>query len=313
MKILIRILLLASCWLTLSSWGFYAHRIINRTAIFLLPPELSVFYKKNIKQITEQAIDPDKRCYIDSLEPARHYIDLNEIDKNTDSIPIHWTKAIEKYNEQKLRAHGIVPWQIAKSYNNLVQAFKNKDKDKIIKYSSDLGHYIADAHVPLHTTSNYNGQFTNQIGIHAFWETRLPEMFVKRYNLFIGAALYIENPLEKAWQIIKESNALVDSVLNIEKELSITFKKTEIKAYIERNNQLVLTYSDQYATAYHNALNGMVEKRLTSAILRVSSLWYSAWVDAGQPQLNDESIFIKKEEKNEKYLNGKSLGREEWH
>jgi hypothetical protein len=38
-----------------------------------------------------------------------------------------------------------------------------------------LGHYIGDAHVPLHTTSNYNGQKTNQHGIHGLWESRIPE------------------------------------------------------------------------------------------------------------------------------------------
>ncbi len=42
------------------------------------------------------------------------------------------------------------------------------DSIKILKYSADLSHYIGDAHVPLHTTSNHNGQLTNQVGIHAF-------------------------------------------------------------------------------------------------------------------------------------------------
>ena len=31
-----------------------------------------------------------------------------------------------------------------------------------MKYSAEIGHYIADAHVPLHANSNHNGQFTNQ-------------------------------------------------------------------------------------------------------------------------------------------------------
>ena len=35
---------------------------------------------------------------------------------------------------------------------------------------ADLGHYLADAHVPLHT-GNYSSQRTNQTGIHALWET----------------------------------------------------------------------------------------------------------------------------------------------
>lgn len=300
-------------WITLSSWGFFAHKKINETAIFLLPTELAVFYKKNNKEIISKAIDADKRCYTDSLEPARHYIDVNEIDGNIDSIPIHWSQAVEKYTERKLLAKGIVPWQIWRTYQNLVQAFKNKDSNRIIRYSADLGHYIADSHVPLHTTSNYNGQQTNQIGIHAFWETRLPEMFAHSYNLFIGRAVYIENPLEEAWKIIKKSNSKVDDVLEKEKLLSQSFRQSEIKAYIERNNQLILSYSDAYAEAYHNALEGMVERRFRASIHTVASYWYSAWVDAGQPNFKNIETYEETTKKVEETINNKSLGRIEWH
>jgi hypothetical protein len=31
----------------------------------------------------------------------------------------------------------------------------------------------------------------------------------------------------------------------------------------------------------------MVERRLRAAILMVSSVWYTAWVDAGQPDLSE--------------------------
>src|SRR5690554_1884575 len=84
--------------LLLGSWGFYAHRLINRTAVFSLPPELAGFYKVYIDYITEHAIDPDKRCYIDTLESPRHFIDLDDLEEESiDSIPIHWSKAVEKF------------------------------------------------------------------------------------------------------------------------------------------------------------------------------------------------------------------------
>ncbi|MCI0919852.1 zinc dependent phospholipase C family protein [Sphingobacterium rhinopitheci] len=311
-KILIT-LITAFLYILFSSWGFYAHKKINESAVFLLPTELAIFYKKNIKEITNKAIDADKRCYTDSLEPPRHYIDINEIDDNIDSIPVHWRKATEKYTERKLIAAGIIPWQISRTYQNLVQAFKIKDRNKIIRYSADLGHYIADSHVPLHTTSNYNGQQTNQIGIHAFWETRLPEMFAKHYNLFIGTASYVNKPLEAAWEIVRKSNTMVDSVLTLEKELSQTFRPSDIKAYIERNNQLILMYSDAYATAYHDVLNGMVERRFRSSVHAVSSYWYSAWIDAGQPKLNSLDSTNGLENEIEAKEGIKSLGRQEWH
>lgn len=308
-----RLLLIMGLWILHSSWGFYAHKRINETAVFLLPTEMASFYKDHIRVITERATDADKRCYIDTAEGPRHYIDLDRFEDTVDSIPIHWSKAKEKYTERKLLAMGIIPWQIYRTYQNLVQAFVEGDVARIIRHSADLGHYVADAHVPLHTTSNYNGQLTNQIGIHAFWETRLPEMFSEQYDLFIGSAKYISDPLETAWAIAKHSNARVDSVLNIEKGLSQTFPPAEQKTYITRNNQLIQTYSDSYATAYHDALNGMVERRFRASILQVASYWYSAWVDAGQPAWHYDTTIPLNDREEIDYQGKKVLGREEWH
>lgn len=295
------------------SWGFFAHKQINQAAVYTLPSRLSAFYKKHITQITEKAVDPDKRCYVDSLESPRHFIDLDDYESgNIDSIPIHWSRAKEKYQERTLLAQGIVPWQIHFTYQKLVQAFIQNNVEKIIQYSADLGHYIADAHVPLHTTSNYNGQQTGQIGIHAFWESRIPEMFTSRYNLLVGKANYIESPLDTAWVIVKESNALVPDVLGIEKKLSTEFPKDKQRSYITRNNILIATYSDAYTAAYHEQMAGMVESRMRKSILRVGSFWFSAWVDAGQPKLSNKDLPKNKIE-NEETQSKKIIGREEWH
>ncbi len=295
-----------------SSWGFYPHKKINETAVFLLPTPLASFYKPYIEKITEKAVDADKRCYVDTIEGPRHYIDIDRYG-DIDSLPIHWSQAKEKISERKLMAQGIIPWQINKTYLNLVEAFKTKNIPRIIQLSADIGHYIADAHVPLHTTSNYNGQYTNQIGIHALWETRIPEMFYPTYDLYIGPAKYISDPVTTIWQIVKESNALVDSVLLLEKQLSQTFKAAEIRAYVERNNQLIQTYSDKYVQAYHEALNGMVERRFKSSIYYVASFWYSAWVDAGQPKLGTSNLTFLDDPDPINYQDKPSLGREEWH
>jgi hypothetical protein len=38
-------------------------------------------------------------------------------------------------------------------------------KHEILFIAADLGHYIADAHMPLHTSDNHDGQLTDQKGI----------------------------------------------------------------------------------------------------------------------------------------------------
>ncbi len=315
MKSLFYWMLAIAATLTLTSWGFFAHKKINHYAVFALPAKLAKFYKHNIDLITEKAVDPDKRCFTDSAEGPRHFIDIDDYreDRVIDSIPIHWSQAKEKLQEKQLLKNGIVPWQINLTYQKLVKAFQAKDYKRIIKHSAELGHYIADAHVPLHTTKNYNGQLTNQIGIHAFWESRLPEMFSEKYNLLVGKASYIKDPLAEAWQIIRESNRLVDSVLDVEANLNNQFKSSQKKSFIERNNQLLWTYSDNYAIAYHKTMNGMVERRMQKAVLRVSSYWYSAWLESGQPDLsNIEKIKMIDKQDPIDITGKKPIGREEW-
>jgi hypothetical protein len=160
------------------SWGFFGHRQINYYAVFLLPPEMMTLYKPNIDFIVEHAVDPDKRRYAIKPEAPRHYIDIDKYGKYPyDSLPRNWKLAIQAFGEDTLNTHGIVPWWIETMLFRLTEAFKAKDQLRILKLSTEIGHYIADAHVPLHASSNHNGQLTNQQGIHGFWESRLPELF----------------------------------------------------------------------------------------------------------------------------------------
>jgi hypothetical protein len=300
------------------SWGFFGHKTINHTAVFILPKGMIGFYKNNLTYITDHAVDPDKRRYTDSLEAPRHFLDADYYGKSPfDSLPQQWSLAEAKYSAKTLNKYGTVPWSIQRTYYRLMQAFKDLDSIKILKYSADLGHYVADAHVPLHLTSNYNGQLTNQIGIHAFWESRLPELFADRYNFFTGKAIYIDDPLKTAWNICRNSYNCLDSVLLMERKLK-TFRPDQKYTFYKKNNKIVQNYSETYASAYHQLLNGMVEKQMRASVLAVGSYWFSAWVDAGQPNLKgmikrELSEEEKMKEKLEEYhfQNGKILGRED--
>jgi hypothetical protein len=302
-----------------SSWGFFAHRQINRMAVFTLPSGMIRFYKNNIDFITEHAVDPDKRRYSDSLEAPRHFLDADHYGISPfESIPEKWEDAVAKYSLKELHVHGILPWNIQKAYYALVQAFKKQDSSRILHLSADLGHYLADAHVPLHVTANYNGQLTKQTGIHAFWESRLPELFSNKYNFFAGKAQYIENPLKEAWKIVRNTFRYKDSVLLIEVRLNKNFPSSQKYTFAMRNGKVDKQYSEEYSKRYHDALNGMVERQMRSSILEIGSFWYSAWVDAGQPDMNslkqsDITDEEKKQAEKENQLSkkGKIIGREE--
>jgi hypothetical protein len=270
-------------------WGFFGHKRINRIATFTLPPEMFGFYKEHIEYLTEHAVDPDKRRYAVEGEAQCHYIDLDHYYKPGEDpfeiIPQKWYAAVEKSTEDTLQAYGIVPWHIHIMKMKLQKAFESKNVDLILKYSADIGHYIGDAHVPLHTTENYNGQLTGQRGIHGLWESRLVEINSEDYDYFVGKGQYVKNILDLAWEAVKGSHRSLDSVLSIEKKLSAEFPSDKKYSFEQRGNTTIPVYSYEFSQEYHKRMNGMVERRMRAAIIAVGSVWYTAWVDAGQPDL----------------------------
>ena len=287
MKKLLTILSLLVCSLHAFSWGFFGHKKINYYAIFLLPPDMLQLYKPNINFITEHAVDPDMRRYAVPEEGPRHYIDIDFYGKYPyDNLPRKWNDAINKYSEDTLMQNGIVPWWVQTMLNRLTTAFKEKSQARILKLSAEIGHYIADAHVPLHANSNHNGQYTDQKGIHGFWESRVPELLADReWDFFIGKAEYISNPGDFIWQRVLESAKAADSVLSIEKELTDNFPADQKFSFENRNGVTIRQYSSAFTRAFNTKLNGMVERRMRQSIFAIASFWYTAWVNAGQPDL----------------------------
>ncbi len=268
-------------------WGFFAHKEINRLAVFTLPPEMIQFFKKQVDYLSAHAVDPDKRRYVVPNEAPRHFLDVDVYgDSAVYKLPRYWNQAREMYSEDTLNAYGIVPWHIQHVAYNLTEAFKSKDARAILKLAADLGHYIADANVPLHTTENYNGQLTNQHGIHGLWESRLPELFTEDYDFFVGRATYVDNVQLRAWQAVIQAHEALDSVLLFEKKLSEKFSEDRKYGYEERGASTVKVYSRDFSAAYHQSLMGQVERQMRASIKMVGDIWYTCWVDAGQPDLS---------------------------
>ena len=211
---------------------------------------------------------------------------------------------------------GVVPYQLVVTQHQLTKAFKDRDIDRVLRYSADIGHYVGDAHVPLHTTKNYNGQLTDQVGIHAFWESRIPELFAEeQYDNFVGKATYIEDPVTYYWEIVLSSHLLVDSVLRIEQKLRDEFPEALQFCFDNRLQATTRIQCKEFAAAYQKEMRGMVERRWRATIQSIGSVWFSAWVDAGQPDLtawkdsgfegkvDDEDLIQKK------YADGNIIGR----
>ncbi|MEO6706081.1 MAG: zinc dependent phospholipase C family protein [Ginsengibacter sp.] len=288
------------------AWGQWGHKHISRAAVFTLPQGMQKFFYNHIDYITEGAVVPDLRRALinDKNEPPRHFIDVEDFKIPISEFPKTTKEAFQKYDSAFLHKSGYLPWYIQDLTKKLTEAFKKKNKSEILFIATDLSHYIGDANQPLHATSNYNGQLTNQKGVHSLWESTLPEMFRTSYTFKTDRAQYIAVIPAATLNIIARSNALVDTLLAAEMKVRNRFtienmykKDSSGKTVMFYNSPV---FSDEYAQQFNTALNGMIQKQLLRSIHDVASFWYTAWVDAGSPDLLslDDPHLTKQNKKN---------------
>ncbi len=253
-------------------------------AVFLLPGEMFSFFKQHLSYIEEHAVDPDKRRYIDDNEAIKHFIDLEHFINHVDEVDS--LKLVPIDSLKSLKQYGTLPWTLHHQYHLLVYAFQLGNQSYLLRMLAHIGHYIADAHVPLHTTKNYNGQLTGQRGIHALWETEIPKISAGHYDFMLGRAKPISSLRDFIWEIVLHSHQMVGEVLDKEKSLSIQVGPDHIFRYVRTKSSIKKTYQEQYIRDYEHSLDGMVERQMQLAISAVASFWYTAWIEAGQPDLS---------------------------
>jgi len=287
--------LVAGCVTLALAWGPWGHQHINRAAVLGLPMEMRPFFYNHIDFITEEAVVPDLRKYTinDRAEFPRHYIDLElySPESNIAGLPATMKEARSRYPDSMLNRAGTLPWTILEVEEKLTKAFRAKKKTEILFLAGDLGHYIGDAHMPLHTALNHDGQLTGQKGIHALWEGQVPETFGEGYNLYTGDAKFIDDLNRETWAMIDSSHRLVEKVLEADKELSASLPREKVYVLDSAGRVVLNQYGDvvhtkEYAREFHRRLGGMVEQQLRGAIAEVSAFWYTAWVNAGKPDLS---------------------------
>jgi len=305
------------------SWGVFGHEHINNAAVMALPKPMQTFFYNHLDFITQESSVPDLRKYTlrDKAEGPRHYIDMENFG-DVASIPLPFEEAKKKYDEKFLADNGTLPWYIQETMTKLTKAFKDKRKNEILFLAGDLAHYIGDANMPLHTSANHDGQLTNQKGIHSVWESRIPTMFGRNYNFYTGEAKYIDNVEKATWDMIKDSHSQVEPLLLIDRNLRATFTpetmyEKDANGNIAKGKFGDLLYTKEYVTQFHTALNGMVESQMRKAIVMTANFWYTAWVNAGKPNLDelDSKEFTNRNKKNLKndlklWKNGKLFGLE---
>ena len=277
-----------------SGWGFLMHRTITQLSVYQLPGEMQPFFHQNMDYLVRNSVRPDQRRNTDKTEDTKHFIDFEAYGKDAaNKMPLQWDAAVARYSKDSLLKYGYVPYWIIEMQGRLTNAFRKGNKDSILFYATDMAHYIEDAHVPLHTTLNYDGQLTNQKGLHSLWESMVPELTLEAFNLKGNKkASYIKNPERAIWKTVRHSFNLVPKVLETEKKVSRKFADSTKYRYQNRNGREVRNYTSAFGRAYAKALEPMVNDQAIRAANLVADFWYTAWIDAGKPDL--QKIMTKK-------------------
>lgn len=258
---------------SLLGWGAEGHKVVNKKAMESLPAEMRDF-KAWTDYIVEHSADPDKRRKYDEAEAPRHFINLDYYNEFIHGKMIRDKNVlIETYSDSLVTEIGILPWHSIFIYNEIVDAFKQKNSSKAMALISDFGHYIADAHNPLHTVLNYDGQRTNQKGIHRRYES---QMFVRNINevaenLKMHNPVLIANTADFIWNYTMASNL----------SQCIIFTADTEAAKIDNK------FGDEYFRLLWLKTKHFTFQQMNNAVFAFSSLVYSAWVEAGKPAFNE--------------------------
>jgi hypothetical protein len=265
------------------AWGFAAHKFIMDRAIALLPPELRPLFEQHRAEVVERAIDPDTWIIAGwDEERPHHFVDMDSSGFGQypfTELPRDYTAAVAKFGAAKMRDAGMVPWTAEEVYGSLRRAFEAYPRrsgfgasahQDVILFSAWLAHYTADGHVPLHGVTNYDGQFTQQWGLHARWESTMFERYMDRLTIAPKAIAPIKDPRGFIFDALLRDTQLVPALL-----------KSDRDAIGDRD-----TYDDAYYQAFFAANKAVMEQRLNDSIAAVAAMITGAWEAAGKPVIS---------------------------
>jgi hypothetical protein len=259
------------------AWGGRGHRLILDRAIQLLPPPLRAAFDAEHTALLEHASDPDLwRVAGFEEEAPRHFLDIDAYGPAPfNALPRDLGAAIEKYGPETVTKNGLLPWRAAEMRGRLVRAFeahKNGQRyglGNAVYLTAVLAHYVADAYQPFHAVLNYDGQLTNQQGIHARFEDELPARFASRLAYAPAAPTPIAETRDAVFEALASGAALVEGLLAADRRAAEG--RTE--------------YDEGYYEAFFSAAQPVLERRTGEAITAAAGIILGAWEQAGKPDL----------------------------
>jgi hypothetical protein len=277
-------------------WGSNGHTYINQVAAERIPASMPKFLrtKSAVERIAYLGPEPDRwrdgaPSALNYSQAPDHFIDLERIDGlgnlptgRYDFYKMLYAKRAattdhpDDYLPDRVGLQPYITMEVFerielafRSYREMIQKKQNTEviEGNIIFYMGWLGHYVADASQPLHTTVNYDGWvgpnpdgYTTQHGIHSLFETD----FVNRaatatsFAGLVNAPTQVADPFADYMKYLWASHALIEKVYQFDKA----------KAYDGSGSPDAVKF---------------LQERLAAGSQMLVDLWYTAWVKSGEP------------------------------
>jgi len=257
------LLLCFSFAVSAAGWGPEVHQRIADRAIESLRDPIKEYFEENAETLYELLEDPAR-----DRSPARFFLDRYGVFPFED-IPPNREFALRRFSEEQIEEYGDGVWRLGEAYEALVEAFRSGDFDLVLELASDIAFVAADLGMPLHTSSEGDGGATGQDGLTRRFDTELTSIFSNDLRVRDSASVYIDRPGEFIESLPLKTYVWVDNIVF-----------TDTVARLGVSN-----YDRFYMDGMWRELGPLVERLTSDSARDIASLWYTAWVTAGRPDV----------------------------
>jgi hypothetical protein len=276
------------------AWGNEGHTYINRVAAEKIPASMPRFLRRAVVELAYLGPEPDRwrspsEFALKNAQEPDHFIDLERVSW-LDPLPKGRYEFLRKLYEKRAATTdhpddylpervGLQPYITMEVYDRLKAAFREYRERQaahqptkaveqaIIFYAGWLGHYVADASQPLHTTIHYNGWvgpnpkgYTTEHTIHGQFESAYvaANITAKDFAGLVKAPELLDDPFARYVDYLKQSNGMVENVYALEK-------------------------AGGFAGKGSPAAFDFTTHRLAAGSQMLLNLWYTAWMESANP------------------------------
>jgi hypothetical protein len=252
------------------AWGRNAHRLVVNKAVETLPADIRPFFEANRAILSQHVTDPLDAIAKTPAERHNHFILLDKYGRFPfEALPRSYKAAVTKYGRTRLDANGLLPWQIGVYSEKLTEAMKAGKWEEAKLDAAILANYVAEAHDPFNTTDNFDGRLSAQPGVNERFGTTLIDRYSSFFPMRPNDATFINDPTDRAFEACLSSHSWLETILLADRNA-------------RRGEN---SFNDEYYDRFYNQAAAILIRQLSDAATDVGSFWFTAWKNAGSPQL----------------------------